>query len=58
MINLRDLASYDFGKVPFEKNIICWYTVRSGKYEIGNTVCRGGMCDKRWMPRENRSGAS
>ena len=23
MINLRDLASYDFGKVPFEKNIIC-----------------------------------
>lgn len=39
MIILRDQARYDSGKVPFEKILYAHvYVVKSGKYEIGNTV--------------------
>ena len=33
MINLRDQASYDSGKVPFKKKIYANYTVKSGKIQ-------------------------
>lgn len=46
MINLSDQASYDSGKVPLEKKY-AGYVVKSGKYEIGNTVWKEGICDEK-----------
>ena len=48
MINLRDQESYDSGKVPFKKKLYANYTVKSGKYKIGNTENRkNGICNKK-----------
>ena len=47
MINLSDQASYDSGKVPLEKKTYAGYAVKNGKYEIGNTVWKEGICDEK-----------
>ena len=54
MINLSDQASYDSGKVPLEKKY-AGYVVKSGKYEIGNTVWKEGICDENVIGKKIRS---
>ena len=49
MINLRDQASYDSGKVPFKKkNYMLIILKKVEKYKIGNAENRkNGICNEK-----------